>query len=532
MASPLFQLNEQRSDIKQEVIVRSTEALSQHWSTSKSESFQLALNDAAMSEISRLGRTNTSSPQIEDWQRLARRIGRLKGGELRREVEKRVGHYVDDISGHFDRRVYRFATQAVPLGLSAVFNTTDIAQGFRQFRHLADRIEIQGALGNLRRLGRLGTLIFVPTHSSNLDSIVMGWAFDHAGLPPCVYGAGKNLFSNPIVGFFMRNLGAYRVDRRLNHVLYKEVLKCYSQVLIERGYHSLFFPGGTRSRSGRVESKLKLGLLGSALQAFSERQLRGDRRPIFLVPVTINYPLVLEGETLVEDFLKDEGQARYIIDDDEFSRLGRMFQYVTRVMGLESSTTLRFGDPMDVFGNPVDELGKSIGPSGRQIYPERYLMSGGVQVGDPDRDAEYTRMLGDAVVDAYARNTVVLPTNFVCFLLFERERALAPQRDLFSLLRAHAADRHSLVEVSDQATRLRDKLRRLELDGRLALSATLRTENIETVIGEAVSVLSQYHLKPTIEKDERGLYLHDPKMGFYYGSRLEPWANELRRVLM
>ena len=30
---------------------------------------------------------------------------------------------------------------------------------------------------------------------------------------------------------------------------------------------------------------------------------------LFFVPVTINYPLVLEGETLVEDYLKDEGQA-------------------------------------------------------------------------------------------------------------------------------------------------------------------------------------------------------------------------------
>ena len=34
------------------------------------------------------------------------------------------------------------------------------------------------------------------------------------GLPPYTYGAGLNLFSNKMIGFFMHNLGAYKVDRR------------------------------------------------------------------------------------------------------------------------------------------------------------------------------------------------------------------------------------------------------------------------------------------------------------------------------
>ena len=74
-----------------------------------------------------------------------------------------------------------------------------------------------------------------------------GFGLMRAGLPPTTYGAGKNLFTNPFISFFMRNLGAYRVDRRLRFELYKDVLKEYSTVLLEHGYHSLFFPGGTRS---------------------------------------------------------------------------------------------------------------------------------------------------------------------------------------------------------------------------------------------------------------------------------------------
>jgi glycerol-3-phosphate O-acyltransferase len=101
--------------------------------------------------------------------------------------------------------------------------------------------------------------------------------------------------------------------------------------MIERGYHSLFFPGGTRSRSGMVESRVKLGLAGTAIEAFARNLTRGVRRPVYFVPTTINYALVLEAETLIEDWLKGAGQARYIIEDDEFSRYERVLAFAKKL---------------------------------------------------------------------------------------------------------------------------------------------------------------------------------------------------------
>jgi glycerol-3-phosphate O-acyltransferase len=86
-------------------------------------------------------------------------------------------------------------------------------------------LKVQGDVELLRRLQNEGSLVFVPTHSSNLDSIVLAQALEISGLPPVVYGAGKNLFTNPIISFFMHNLGAYRVDRRIRVGLYKDILK-------------------------------------------------------------------------------------------------------------------------------------------------------------------------------------------------------------------------------------------------------------------------------------------------------------------
>ena len=111
----------------------------------------------------------------------------------------------------------------------------------------------------------------------------------------------------------MHNLGAYRVDRRLKHGLYKDVLKAYSCILIERGYHSLFFPGGTRSRSGGIERRLKLGLAGTAIEAFARTAEAGKTQPVYFVPATLNYMLTLEAETLIDDFLQEEGKALSLI---------------------------------------------------------------------------------------------------------------------------------------------------------------------------------------------------------------------------
>ena len=113
---------------------------------------------------------------------------------------------------------------------------------------LRDKVVVQGNMAHLRKLADKGTLIFVPTHSSNMDSIVFGFALERSELPPDTYGAGKNLFTNPLLSFFMHNLGAYKVDRRKQAVLYKQVLKEYATVSMEFGYHNLFFPGGTRCR--------------------------------------------------------------------------------------------------------------------------------------------------------------------------------------------------------------------------------------------------------------------------------------------
>ena len=228
-------------------------------------------------------------------------------------------------------------------------------------------------------------------------------------MPPTTYGAGKNLFSNPFISYFMRNLGAYRVDRRLKFELYKDVLKEYSTVLLEHGYHSLFFPGGTRCRSNIIEKNLKLGLLGTTVTAYKNSVRDGaPHKRLYIVPVTINYRLVLEAETLIDDYLAETGKNRYIITDDEFSRIGRLLEFFRKILVHEGSVVVRFGRPLDPFGNDVTDDGESIDRQGRIVDPASFVRGADGEVSDDDqRDAEYTRALGRRLAAAYPKLTRV-----------------------------------------------------------------------------------------------------------------------------
>ncbi|MGZ3707340.1 MAG: 1-acyl-sn-glycerol-3-phosphate acyltransferase, partial [Bdellovibrionota bacterium] len=184
-------------------------------------------------------------------------------------LEKVTRHYAEEIGGHFNPRTYQFATRAVPWFFSWFLNAASVRRflPWGMTQAIQSRLHVVGEIPTLQKLSQKGTILLVPTHQSNIDSVLIGYVIYLMSLPPFSYGAGLNLFSNPVLNFFMSNLGAYTVDRQKNNAIYKMTLKNYSARILEEGIHSIFFPGGGRSRSGAIESRLKLGLLGTGLEA-------------------------------------------------------------------------------------------------------------------------------------------------------------------------------------------------------------------------------------------------------------------------
>jgi glycerol-3-phosphate O-acyltransferase len=517
---PIFGFNRHKDAIVDEVVRRVV---------AEARDPLLVLNEAAFLEVKRQQTAGSDNVvPYGEWRSLARSLGRMSDDESRARLADVVRRYARDVAGNFDPRVYKFASRAaapiIGLLMSPVQTMRHLGGAF-DLRALDGRVVIEGAVGTVRALAEKGTLVFVPTHLSNLDSVVFGFALERAGLPPATYGAGKNLFTNPLLSFFMHNLGAYRVDRRLRHGLYKDVLKAYSCVLIEHGYHSLFFPGGTRSRSGAVERKLKLGLAGTGVEAMARTAARGDTRNVYFVPATINYLLTLEAETLVADFLQEEGKHRYIIEDDESSRPARIAAFMRKLLGLDAACVIRFARPMDCFGNAVDEDGASRDARGHGVDPLGYLTDvDGKVAHDPARDAQYTRELGEAVVDAFRRNTVAMATHLVASCAFQKLRESIGvrdgDRDIFAMLRAHDDLVVSRTELADRVERLRDRARELEARGEIVLGPRLARASGREILDEALRAFSGYHTTPVLEPRGDALLLVDTRLIFYYQNRL------------
>src|SRR3954469_2494123 len=396
-------------------------------------SLEYVLNDVAYCEIRRLEAGRAKPAAIERWRDLSRRLLAMTEADKQDELKRLVSYYGHDVVGNFDPRVYRFVTGAAPSLLGLVFSSvTNLRDGVRAVTNLDARIHADGEIDVARRCAERGTLIVTPTHSSNMDSPAIGLGLLRAGLPPTTYGAGKNLFSNPFISYFMRNLGAYRVDRRLKFELYKDVLKEYSTVLLEHGYHSLFFPGGTRSRSNLVEKHLKLGLLGTSVTAYKNLVREGlPNKRLYIVPATINYRLVLEAETLIDDYLAETGKNRYIITDDEFSRVGRIVEFFRKILAHEGSVIVRFGRPLDPFGNDITDDGESIDRAGRIVDPGSFVRGADGEVTDDDqRDAEYTRALGRRLVQVFPKLTVFHATHLLARTLYDEMAKRAGTRDI------------------------------------------------------------------------------------------------------
>jgi glycerol-3-phosphate O-acyltransferase len=441
------------------------------------------------------------------------------GGELTTAAEHLVRSYSHEIHNRFSERTFGAATKLLPTALNRLLSPSGPSKLLGAGFDAASRIVVQGPVEQIRSLSKNHTLVYAPTHLSNLDSPLLGYALHAAGLPPCIYGAGLNLFTNPAMGFFMSRLGAYTVDRRKKHQLYKDVLKAYSTELIGLGAHSLFFPGGTRSRSGIIENNLKRGLLGTAITAWQEGLVeQRDNPEIIVVPCTITFSLVLEAETLIEDALAMEGKARYIITDDEFSEPSTVMQYGRKVLNTDSSVIVRFGNPIDLIGNMVDESGRSMDNHGRSFDRKDYVSDrNGELIRDLQRDRMYTNQLAQSLCKAYQQDNVVLPTHLAALAGWSALKQRYPRLDTYQmvLLSPHErwVDRGETLAILEH---LLKQLRPMEEEGRVH---THLPETAEALLQDAIDTFGRFHRRPALAFEDWRI-LVDPKLALYYSNRL------------
>lgn len=442
-------------------------------------------------------------------------------------TEEILERYVNEITGNFDVNSFQFARTVLPQFFGRVFNAAP-GKWFKTIsqnaRTIHEKIPITGDVELIRKLSQKGTIVVVPTHFSNMDSIMIGWVLNELGLPAFTYGAGLNLFSIKLLSYFMDRLGAYKVDRRKKNSFYLETLKTYSTIALQRGAHSIFFPGGTRSRSGMLEKKLKLGLLGTAVECQKNhfKNFNEDIAPkLFVVPMVINYHFVLEASGLINDYLKEMGQHRFLRENDEYSTSFKMVRFILKFLSASSSLTISFGKVLDVFGNEVDSEGNSYNHLGKPIDIKRYFMTNGAMTEDNQRDEEYTKILGERIVEQYWKANTVLTSHLVCFTLFELIKKQFKEVDLFTLLRT-PEDEISIPEnvFLEAIANLKERLKVMSAAGELQISPEIRW-NVDKILEHGMRNVNLYHVTNPITRKANAFGSEDLKLLYYYHNRLD-----------
>lgn len=311
--------------------------------------------------------------------RLARELGRSEADVTRdavrylREIAADHSTYVIDLVAHVIHYLYT-----------------------RGYSLHYDRAELE----RIYSISQRHPVVFLPTHKSNLDHLILQYALHENGLPPNHTAGGINMNFFP-VGPLMRRSGVFFIRRTFkDNETYKFVLRQYIDYLIEKRFSLEWYVEGGRSRSGKMLPP-RFGLLAYVVDAY--RRGKGD--DVVLIPVSIAY-----------DQIQDVGD--YVAEQRGAAKQRESFRWF---VGVVRRMRRRYGRIHINFGEPLP-LSEAVGP------PQP-----GAEPNADEKNLELQKIAFEACV-RINRATPITPTSLVTLaLLGVHDRALTVQETVAAL---------------------------------------------------------------------------------------------------
>jgi len=145
-------------------------------------------------------------------------------------------------------------------------------------------------LNEVKAAAAKGPVIYIPTHRSYMDFLIVSYVALLLHLPMPFIAAGEDFLGIFFVRWLFRNSGAFFIRRSFaNDKLYTVILQKYVESLLSRGQSIEFFIEGTRSRTGKMLQP-KMGFVTMLTNAVQ----RGVVDDLTIVPITINYEKTME----------------------------------------------------------------------------------------------------------------------------------------------------------------------------------------------------------------------------------------------
>ena len=255
------------------------------------------------------------------------RASRARRPRYLREIAATHSPYVIDLAAHLIRLLY--------------------TRGYGEALHY-DRAPARGAS---TRSAQRHPVVFLPSHKSNLDHLVLQYALHENGHPPNHTAGGINMNFFPVGP-------AGAAQRRLLHPphasrttpVYKFVLRQYIDYLIEKRFSLEWYIEGGRSRSGKLLPP-RFGLLAYVVDAYR----RGKSEDVYLIPV-------------VDRLRPDPGRRR--LRRRAARRAPRSARASAGSCACVRRLRRRYGDIHIRFGEPLS-LARALGPPEPERRAER-----------------------------------------------------------------------------------------------------------------------------------------------------------------
>ncbi len=176
--------------------------------------------------------------------------------------------------------------------------------------------------------------MFLPSHKSNSDHLVLQYVLYQNEFPPNHTAGGINMNFFPI-GALLRRSGIFFIRREFkDNTAYKFTLRQYVDYLLEKRFPLEWYLEGGRSRTGKLRPP-RLGMLSYVVDAY----LRGLVDDIVFIPVSIAYDQISDIGSYASE---QRGEKK------ESEGFTWALRFIANLRNRYGSIHVRFGDPLSL----------------------------------------------------------------------------------------------------------------------------------------------------------------------------------------
>jgi len=171
------------------------------------------------------------------------------------------------------------------------------------FKSLYEKITINmEMLEQIREIEKNSELpiVLLPTHRSYIDFLLISYVFFVYKLRLPNFIADEAILQARFLPFIIKSCGAFFFQKKeyKDSNLYRIIFDKYIELLLKQGSTVQFFIEGNRSRTGKILAP-NFEILNVVLDSI----VFGKVNDVCLIPMTVNYEKVLEGDTFPGELL-------------------------------------------------------------------------------------------------------------------------------------------------------------------------------------------------------------------------------------